>query len=48
MTGVEKVAVLIVATALITTLVLPGRQTAQVLTAGGGAFSNALKTAMGR
>jgi hypothetical protein len=48
MSGIEKVATLIVGVALVTTLILPGRQTAAVLTAGGNVFSNAIKTAQGR
>jgi hypothetical protein len=48
MTTVEKVAMGIVGIALATTLILPGRQTAAVITAGGNVFSNALKTAQGR
>ena len=38
----------IVVLAIVTTVLLPGRQTPAVLTAGGNAFSNALKAAMGR
>lgn len=38
----------IVVLAIVTTVLLPGRQTPQVLTAGGNAFSNAIKSAMGR
>lgn len=37
----------IVVLAIITTLVLPGRQTPAVLSAGLGGFSNSIKTAMG-
>lgn len=37
----------IVVLAIVTTLVLPKRETANVLKAGGGAFSGALKAAMG-
>jgi len=48
MSSLERVAVLIVGVALATTLVLPGRQTAQVVTAGGKVFTDALRTAMGR
>ena len=48
MSTVEKVAMGIVGIALVTTLILPGRQTAAVLTAGGNVFSNAIKTAQGR
>lgn len=38
----------IVTVALVTTLILPGRQTPAVVREGGNAFSNALKSAMGR
>lgn len=38
----------IVVLAIITTLILPGRQTAGVITAGGNAFGGAIKAAMGR
>lgn len=48
MTTIEKVAMGIVAVALVTTLILPDRQTAKVIGAAGGAFSSSLKTAMGR
>ena len=48
MASLEKIALAIVAVAVLTTLVLPGRQTAQVITSGGNAFSNALRTATGR
>lgn len=48
MSTVEKVAMAIVAVAMATTLVLPGRQTATVLTAAGNVFSGALRSAMGR
>jgi hypothetical protein len=44
--NITKVAVAIVAVALVTALVLPGRQTAQVLQAGGNVFSGALNTAI--
>lgn len=37
----------IVTVAGITTLILPGRQTGSVITAGGNAFSNALRAAQG-
>lgn len=43
---ITKVAVAIVGVAMVTALVLPGRQTAQVLQAGGNVFSNALGTAI--
>jgi hypothetical protein len=48
MSTVEKIAMGIVGIALATTLILPGRQTASVIRAGGDVFSNALKTAQGR
>jgi len=38
----------IVVVALVTTLILPGRNTAGVITAGAGGFSNVLRTAQGR
>lgn len=38
----------IVGIALVTTLILPGRQTATVANSLFGGFNNALKTAMGR
>ena len=41
-----KIAVAIVGVAMATALVLPGRQTAQVLTAAGGVFNGALGTAI--
>lgn len=37
----------IVVLATVTTLVLPGRQTGNVLTSGGNAFANAIRAAMG-
>jgi hypothetical protein len=46
MNDVTKVLTAIVGVALITSLVLPGRQTAQVLTAAGGVFNNSLGTAI--
>lgn len=48
MSSFEKIAMGIVAVAMVTTLILPGRQTAAVIGAGSTAFTNALKTAMGR
>lgn len=48
MTTLEKVAMGIVGVALVTTLVLPGRQSVGVINAGGNVFTSALKTAMGR
>lgn len=47
MSTIEKVALAIVGVAMITTLVLPGRQTPRVITATGGAFRGSLATAMG-
>jgi len=44
----EKVATGIVTVALVTTLVLSGRQTAQVIKAIADLFTGALKAAMGR
>jgi hypothetical protein len=41
-----KIAVAIVGVAMVTALVLPGRQTAQVLTAAGNVFSGSLNTAI--
>lgn len=38
----------IVTVALVTTLVLPGRQTPGVIREGGNAFTNALRAAQGR
>jgi hypothetical protein len=48
MSGIQKVAVLIAATGLVTALVLPGRQTASVLSAGFGGLSSWTKVAQGR
>jgi hypothetical protein len=45
---VEKIAGLIVGVALVTTLILPDRQTVPVLSTAFNGFSTALKTAMGR
>lgn len=47
MSTLEKVLVAVVGIALITTLVLPGRQTPAVFQAGGSAVSGLLSTAMG-
>jgi hypothetical protein len=44
--NITKIAVAIVGVGMITALVLPGRQTAQVLTAGGNVLSGALNTAI--
>lgn len=48
MSTVEKIALAVVGVAMVTTLILPGRQTANVLKAAGGVFNGALKTAQGR
>lgn len=45
---VERVALAIVGVAFVTTLILPGRQTANVIKAGSNLFSTALQRAMGR
>ena len=42
------VALSIVTVALVTTLLLPGRQTPAVIREGGSAFSGSLRAAMGR
>jgi hypothetical protein len=47
MTTIEKVLMGIVGVAMITTLVLPRRQTPAVIGAAGTAFSRSLGTAMG-
>lgn len=47
MTPLVKGFTLVVALAVITTMVLPGRQTAQVVNAFGSATSSVLGTAMG-
>lgn len=44
--GLTKIAVAIVGVAMITALVLPGRQTASVLKAAGGVFQGSLDTAI--
>jgi membrane DNA delivery protein len=46
MSDLEKIMVAIVGVALVTTLVLPKRNTASVLTAGGTAISSVLGTAI--
>jgi hypothetical protein len=46
MDNVTKIAVAIVGVAMITALVLPNRNTAQVLTSAGGVFTSALGTAI--
>jgi len=48
MTGFQKVAVIIAATGMITAMVLPGRQTAKVVTAGFSGLSQWTKVAQGR
>jgi hypothetical protein len=47
MSSAEKIASAIVFVALVTTLILPGRQSPQVIGAFGSAFNGALSTAMG-
>lgn len=47
MSTIERVALAIVGVAMITTLILPGRKTPQVIGAAGGAFRGGLATAMG-
>jgi hypothetical protein len=46
MSTIQKVALAIVVVGGITALTLPGRQSAQVLTAAGGVFSKSLGTAI--
>lgn len=46
MSSLEKIAMAIVGVAMVTTLVLPGRQTPAVAKAFGGVFSGSLRTAM--
>lgn len=46
MSTVEKVAMGIIGVGLVTTLVLPGRQTPQVINAVSGLFRGSLATAM--
>lgn len=48
MSTVEKIALAIVGVALVTTLILPKRQTPQVISATGTAFNKALATSMGQ
>lgn len=48
MNGFQKVAVIIATTGLITTMVLPGRKTASVLTAGFKGLTSWTKAAQGR
>lgn len=47
MSTLEKVLMGIVGVAMVTTLILPRRQTPQVINAAGGAFRGSLATAMG-
>lgn len=47
MSALEKVLVAVVGVAMVTTLVLPKRQTPAVLTAGGNAFAKILGAAEG-
>lgn len=46
MSTVEKIAMGIVGIAMVTTLILPGRQTPQVINAFSGLFRGSLATAM--
>lgn len=48
MSGVQKVAVIIAATGLVTALVMPGRQTPQVIGAFFGGLSTWTQKAQGR
>jgi hypothetical protein len=48
MSGLQKVAVIIAATGLVTAMVLPGRQTAKVLDSAFGGVSKWTKVAQGR
>jgi len=48
MTTLERVAMGIVGIGMVTTLILPGRQTASVIRAGSDLFTGSLRTAMGR
>lgn len=48
MEGIQKVALAIVSVAMLTTLVLPGRQTPQVFRAAGEVFSGGLRAALGQ
>lgn len=47
MTTIEKVLMGIIGVAMVTTLILPRRQTPQVINAAGNAFRGSLSTAMG-
>lgn len=48
MNGIQRVAVIIAVTGLITAAVLPGRKTADVITASGKVLTGWTKTAQGR
>lgn len=48
MNTVQKVAMGIIGIAMATTLILPGRQTPQVINAASNLFTGSLRTAMGR
>lgn len=48
MSTIQKVAVMIAATSMATALVLPGRQTPQVIGAIGNLWNGAMKTSQGR
>jgi hypothetical protein len=48
MEGIQKIALAIVSVAMITTLILPGRQTPQVFRAAGDVFTGGLRASMGR
>jgi hypothetical protein len=48
METIQKIALAITGVAMITTLMLPGRQTPQVFRAAGDVFSGGLRAAMGR
>ena len=48
MSTIQKVAVLVAGTSLVTALVLPGRQTPQVIGAIGNLWNGAMKTSQGR
>jgi hypothetical protein len=45
---VERIALAVVGVALVTTLLLPGRQTPQVFDAAGRVFTGGIRAAMGR
>lgn len=46
MGSIERIMLAVVGVAMVTTLILPGRQTPAVIRAGGEGFSRALSTAM--